>query len=89
MNFIAIIGIVDQLIKMQESDSTVVKIKVEKPFIENQDDEWYDLVDVKLDKNIFKKELNLISTGSLVGIKGRIKMDNNYMHLVGERLQVF
>jgi hypothetical protein len=89
MNFIAIIGIVDKMIKMQENNLAIIKVKVEKPFIETQDEEWYDLVDVRLDNDLFKKEINLISSGSLVGIKGRIKMDNNYMHLIGERLQIF
>jgi hypothetical protein len=77
------------MIKMQKDNLAIIKVKVEKPFIETQDEEWYDMVDVRLDNDLFEKEINLISSGSLVGIKGRIKMDNNYMHLIGERLQIF
>jgi hypothetical protein len=39
MNFIAIIGIVDKMIKMQKDNLAIIKVKVEKPFIETQDEE--------------------------------------------------
>jgi hypothetical protein len=39
MNFIAIIGIVEALIKPQNGEVSTVKIKVEKPFLETNDEE--------------------------------------------------
>jgi hypothetical protein len=39
MNFIAIIGVIDKIIKKEKEDYATVKIKVEKPFVENQNDE--------------------------------------------------
>jgi hypothetical protein len=39
MNFIAIIGIIEKVIKTNKDEYATVKIKVEKPFIENQNDE--------------------------------------------------
>jgi hypothetical protein len=39
MNFIAIIGVIDKIIKKDKENYATVKIKVEKPFIENQHDE--------------------------------------------------
>jgi hypothetical protein len=44
---------------------------------------------VNLDKTIFHFELDSMSKGSIVGIKGRIKYANQGMQLIGERVQVF
>jgi hypothetical protein len=38
MNFIAIIGIVHKIITKEKDPFTTIKIKVEKPFVENKDD---------------------------------------------------
>jgi hypothetical protein len=89
MNFIAIIGIVEQLDKSDTHDLSTLKIKVEKPYSEAHDEDFYDIIEIKLDKNLFNKELNLILSGSVVGIKGRVKLINNNLQLIGERLQVF
>jgi hypothetical protein len=62
---------------------------VEKPFLETSDEEWYDTVEVNLDKTIFKIELDTMTKGSIVGIKGRIKYAIQGMQLIGERVQVF
>jgi RecB family exonuclease len=39
MNFIAIIGIIDRIIKKENDEYAIIKIKVEKPFVENQKDD--------------------------------------------------
>jgi uncharacterized protein Yka (UPF0111/DUF47 family) len=66
-----------------------VTVKVEKPFVESNEEDWYDIVKIKIDKQLFKNELNLMSTGSIIGVKGRIKNESNNMQLVAERVQVF
>lgn len=39
MNFIAIIGVIDKIIKKDKENYATVKIKVEKPFVENSNDD--------------------------------------------------
>ncbi|GHU30514.1 hypothetical protein FACS1894166_00300 [Bacilli bacterium] len=89
MNFIAIIGIVEKLTKLENGEQSTLRVKVEKPFVENEDEDRYDLVDIQLDKIVFKHELKSITKGCIVGIKGRIKYIQSNMQLIGERVQVF
>jgi hypothetical protein len=62
---------------------------VEKPMLETNDEDWYELVKINLDKDIFQEEIKFLSKGSIVGIKGRIRCVNQNMQLIGERIQVF
>ncbi|MDR0986020.1 MAG: hypothetical protein LBL60_03700 [Mycoplasmataceae bacterium] len=89
MNFIAIIGIVKGLMKGKTNEYDVLKVKVDKPFIEKDCEDWYELIDVNLDSAIFKREIKSIKNGAIVGIKGRISQKDNQMLLIGERLQVY
>ncbi|MDR3163660.1 MAG: hypothetical protein LBT77_01120 [Mycoplasmataceae bacterium] len=89
MNFIAIIGIVDQLTASVYNGFTTLKLKVEKPAIEAHDEDYYDVIDILVDVESFKNELDTITNGTVVGIKGRAKLINNNMQLISERLQVF
>ncbi|MDR2461728.1 MAG: hypothetical protein LBD05_00760 [Mycoplasmataceae bacterium] len=91
MNFLAIIGIVDKINKTKDSENgdVLIKVKVEKPFIENNDEDWYDSIDVGIDQVMFKNEIKQMSPGSIIGIKGRIKMNNDSLYVVGERVQIF
>jgi hypothetical protein len=38
---------------------------------------------------MFKNEIKQMSPGSIIGIKGRIKMNNDSLYVVGERVQIF
>jgi hypothetical protein len=71
MNFIAIIGIVDKLSKSTTNNNHTLRIKVEKSAFNHTDEEWYDIVNVNLDKEIFQTEMNSISKGCIIGVKGR------------------
>jgi hypothetical protein len=66
-----------------------LRIKVEKSAHDHTDEEWYDVVDVNLNKETFNEELNNMTRGCIIGVKGRIKRINRKMYLVGERVQVF
>ncbi|MDR2369752.1 MAG: hypothetical protein LBD63_03940 [Mycoplasmataceae bacterium] len=89
MNFVAIIGIVENLTESTLNDNRTLCIKVEKISQDHTDADWYDIVNVNLDKEMFQQEINNISRGCIIGIKGRIKFINEQMHLIGERVQVF
>ncbi|MDR0856895.1 MAG: hypothetical protein LBM76_00690 [Mycoplasmataceae bacterium] len=87
MNFLAIIGIADEQSKLQ--DKTIISVKVEKPFVENSDEDWYDLIEVEAENDLFKDELNKLEKGSIIGIKGRIKKIGEKLSCVCERMQIF
>ncbi|MDR2369526.1 MAG: hypothetical protein LBD63_02765 [Mycoplasmataceae bacterium] len=89
MNFVAIIGIVDQVTKLPESNDAIVNVKVEKTATNSSDDDWYDLVPVSINRETFATEMKQISHGQIVGIKGRINFVQNKLCLIGERIQVF
>ncbi len=87
MNFVAIIGIVD---KYKEIDNKIseMKIKVEKPFYEN-DEDWYDIISVNMDNEKFAEQINSLSKGMIVGIKGRLNSFNSNSIIVCEKIQIF
>jgi hypothetical protein len=89
MNFTAIIGIVDRLSKSNVDNNHTLRVKVEKSTSDFSDEEWYDVININLDKDIFQDEITNLSKGSIVGVKGRIKLINHQMRLIGEKLQVF
>jgi hypothetical protein len=88
MNFVALIGIVDQVSNLPKLTNAVVKLKVEKSYITG-DDDWYEFVEVSLDKDLFKTELNEISASVIIGVKGHMSTVENKLCLVCERVQVF
>lgn len=89
MNFIAIIGVIDKIIKEDKEHYATVKIKVEKPFIENQHDDWFELVETRMDKRLFKQEMRLMAEGSIIGIKGRLQCSPLGTQTIAERVQLF
>jgi hypothetical protein len=91
MNFVAQIGIADKIVKFPKKDFAIITMKTEKPFVENADDDWFDLIDIYVDQIIFKNELRILCEGSIIGIKGRISRDknNNNLIVISERVQIF
>lgn len=85
MNFIALIGIVDKIVKGSESSKLV--LKVEKNNYDEKDD-WYHLIKCEVPSNIIK-DTTPVKIGDIVGIKGYALMVNNSQCIIGERLQVF
>jgi len=83
MNFVALIGIVENI--ELNNNITLAKIKVEKNSEEN-DENWYDLIEVEIPNQTFSAELKEISHGDIVGVKGRISTNKN---VLCERLQKF
>lgn len=89
MNFIAIIGVIDKIIKKDKENYATVKIKVEKPFVENSNDDWYELVETKMDQRLFKNEMRLMTKGAIIGVKGRLQTSSIGTQTIAERIQLF
>lgn len=88
MNLIAMIGTVNAISKLS-NDETQVSLKVEKPFIDSVNDDIYDYIDVNFTNLFFKKNLKLLEKGKLIGLKGRIKVENQNFKIIVDKLQVF
>lgn len=74
MNFVALIGILDS--KKNSEKETQFVLKIEKPFVENENDEWYELIKVNVSKEDFKQEIEKAKKGDILGIKGRLGITN-------------
>jgi hypothetical protein len=66
-----------------------VNIKVEKTSTNSSSNDWYDLVSVSINRETFAEEMKQITSGQIVGVKGRINFVKNKLCLIGERMQVF
>jgi single-stranded DNA-binding protein len=62
---------------------------VEKPFVENENDEWYELIKCEINNEDFKQEIEKLKKGDIVGIKGRIQSYKNFQNILSERIQIF
>ncbi|MDR0545755.1 MAG: hypothetical protein LBG49_02420 [Mycoplasmataceae bacterium] len=93
MNFVALIGIVESVKNNSSSLNTIINIKVEKPYVDDKEDDWYELVSVFADKETFKEEIKQTKKDSIIGIKGRLTRQENdpnkLVRVICERLQVF
>lgn len=89
MNLIAMIGVVDTVIKSSSKDSQLY-IKVERPFAESKGlDDIYELFKVNLNSTIFKNDIDILEKGALVGLKGRMKNTDDNLQIIAERIQIF
>lgn len=88
MNLIAMIGTVD---KIQRKDKTsIVTLKVEKPFLDStNENDFFDTIDINISSSLFAQDLNLINSGMILGLKGRLKNDNQMLKVVAEKIQIF
>lgn len=88
MNLIAMIGTVD---KVKRDDKTsIVTLKVEKPFFDStNENDFFDTIDVNVSSSLFSQDLNLINSGMLLGLKGRLRNDNESLKVVAEKIQIF
>ncbi len=89
MNLIAMIGIVDNIDKIDNINSNLY-LKVDKPFMYGElNEECYELIPIEINNKIFKSELNSLNKGNLIGFKGRIKNDNMIIKIIAEKIQMF
>ena len=85
MNFMSIIGIVD-LIELKTNDeyTSNVYLKVDNVYYKDRLDQLdYQIIPIRLNNQIFKKELKFLKPGAIIGIKGRIECDGSSIQLVG------
>lgn len=88
MNLIAIIGTVEKINKINE-DLSILLLKIQKPFLDNEKNGYYELIEVNVNNLFFIDDINNIAKGSLIGLKGRLKNENNNLKVIAERLQIF
>lgn len=89
MNLIAMIGIIDE-INLVDKNITNLSLKVEKPFLYGDlNEEYYDFIPIELNNIVFKKQLNSITKGDLIGFKGRLRSDNQTIRVIAEKIQLF
>ncbi|MDR3330124.1 MAG: hypothetical protein LBS76_02480 [Mycoplasmataceae bacterium] len=92
MNFVAQIGITETVQLNHSPEFALVTFKVEKPYLETSEEEWYDLIPVLVDKTIFNTEIKQLTQGAIIGVKGRLSFDKkekSSLQVICERLQVF
>ncbi len=87
MNFVAIIGIVDDCKKINDY-TTELLIKTEKPNYTNEED-WYEKLSVLVSNEKFKQELESINNGTIIGIKGRLSLVNKQNRIISEKVHLF
>ncbi len=89
MNFMSIIGIIESFEINKEGKSTI-NVKIDSPFYrEGNNYQQNQIVPVKFNSFIFKNILKILTINSVVGIKGRIEIENNNIELVAERIKLF
>lgn len=91
MNFMSIIGITDKVEFNTNDESTAnVYLKVDNVYYKSRLDQLeYQIIPIRLNKQIFKKELKFLKPGAIIGIKGRIEYVDSQMQLIGERIKIF
>ena len=70
--------------------SVIAYLKVDNVYYKDRLDQLdYQIIPIRLNNQIFKKELKFLKPGVIIGIKGRIECDGSSIQLVGERIKMF
>lgn len=91
MNFMSVIGIVDHIeINSKDKLLALIYLKVDNVLYKNKlGQSEYQLIPIKFNKQIFKREFDFLKSGSIVGVKGRIECLNSQLDLIAERIKIF
>ena len=91
MNFMSIVGIVDTIrIKSKDELLSIIYLKVDNVLYRSKLGQLeYQIIPIKLNSQIFKRELKFLKPGAIVGIKGRIECFNSQIDLLAERIKIF
>ena len=89
MNFMPIVGLVEQDIYNTNKNS-IIQLQVDNAYYQGKLNEpETQLINIEVNSEIFKKELNLLKPGLIIAIKGRIENHQNVMKLIAERIKPF
>lgn len=89
MNFMSIVGLVDQVI-FNTNKNSIIQLQVDNAYYQGKLNEpETQLINIEVNSEIFKKELNLLKPGLIIAIKGRIENHQNVMKLIAERIKPF
>lgn len=91
MNFMSIIGIMEKIeFKTNDECTANVYLKIDNVYYKSRLDQFeYQIIPIRLNKQIFKKELKFLKPGAIVGIKGRVEYVDSQIQLIGERIKIF
>ena len=91
MNFMTLVGIVESIqMKTINDYISIVNLKIDNVLCQNRLNQLeYQVIPVKVNKKIFKNEIDLLKPGTIIGIKGRIDCDNKKIDLIAERIKIF
>ena len=79
MNFMSIVGLVDQVI-FNTNKNSIIQLQVDNAYYQGKLNEpETQLINIEVNSEIFKKELNLLKPGLIIAIKGRIENHQNVM----------
>lgn len=88
MNLIAMIGTVHKIKK--EEKFAKVTLKIEKPFVDSFDsNDFFDEIEININSAIFAQDLKQVDIGTLIGLKGRIRSENDSLQIIAEKIQIF
>ena len=89
MNCMSIVGLVDQVI-FNTNKNSIIQLQVDNAYYQGKLNEpETQLINIEVNSEIFKKELNLLKPGLIIAIKGRIENHQNVMKLIAERIKPF
>ncbi|MBP5257078.1 MAG: hypothetical protein J6Y96_01850 [Mycoplasma sp.] len=90
MNFMSIVGIVEA-IKINKGElRSIIYIRIDNVLYSGKLNQLeYQIVPIKLNNQVFKRELKFLKSGAIVGVKGRIECLNSQIDLLAERIKIF
>ena len=89
MNFMSLVGLVQQIIFNKDKNS-VIQLEVDNVYYQGKLNELdTQIINVEANSEVFKNELNLLRPGLVIAIKGRIKNYKNVIKLIAERIKPF
>ena len=89
MNFMSLVGLVQQIIFNKDKNS-VIQLEVDNVYYQGKLNELdTQIINVEANSEVFKNELNLLRPGLVIAIKGRIENDKNVIKLIAERIKPF
>ena len=86
----SIVGIVEA-IKINKGElRSIIYIRIDNVLYSGKLNQLeYQIVPIKLNNQVFKRELKFLKSGAIVGVKGRIECLNSQIDLLAERIKIF
>ncbi|MDR2557778.1 MAG: hypothetical protein LBC33_02980 [Mycoplasmataceae bacterium] len=87
MNFIALIGIVNNWAQTNDQIKLNLKVDRHEEYADSECD--YEEIVVQFNSHKFHDEFNILHEGDIIGVKGKVMNENGMQIIYGEKLQIF